>query len=181
MFKAKNEKNEWVEGSLIDYSRDHKEIVTFYDGGEGDLIEGHVKIKPQTVCQYVGILDSEGKAIYTGDILEIECKAGEVENGVEMTYNVIKKIKGKKQIFVDDVDEEEVRKEEEERNKTVHIRRHVIYLSKLTKYRLFDCKFDLSEENIKKYKMRVVGNIMDATYKTEEEKKVEEEKKKQKN
>lgn len=73
-FKAKNRVCEWVKGDLLQYLNgtvyigDNKGPWT--DDGFHNSDYTNVEIvDPDTVCQFTGLLDKNGKEIYDGDVL----------------------------------------------------------------------------------------------------------------
>ena len=90
LFKAKRKDNgEWVEGNLITNEKNEsKKYIGYIFDERNGVIEDFdiVEVIPDTLCQYTGLTDKNGRKIWENDIL---CGHLDEEYPEDITYTKV--------------------------------------------------------------------------------------------
>jgi len=87
LFRGKRiDTGEWVEGDLHRHAG-RTYIGSEYIDGIGIMNYSNHTVHPDTVGQFTGLLDKNGKKVFEGDVIRVDCSgvAGSFEDGI---YNV---------------------------------------------------------------------------------------------
>lgn len=93
LYRGKRKDNgEWVEGSLLqlDFPRTETYIVDRFATIECDNIDGMEYVIPETVGQFTGLTDKNGKKIFEGDIVEFTDKYTRKKGRAKIVFEAFK-------------------------------------------------------------------------------------------
>lgn len=145
LFKAKRKDNgEWVEGAVLPACNGAYIATSFLEGDSDEpLIVAAYEVVPETVCQYTGLTDRDGKKIWENDILRGHGNDDDLAKVVFGEFNVI------------DVETHE------KVDRVIGWHTKVIETDVLSKCEPFCLPMPLTDSYIKRCEYEVVKNVFD--------------------